>query len=249
MLVEYSIATLSEYKDKALKIAARAFGDPDSPPATGRTGDPVQPLGLIARPLDPDADSTGAATTGAGLLTYEAGHELFTAPTTDPRALAGIPPLDKGDTALYSSGKDKVAFILMRGSDGGLLILTPSNEANKSHAISIDPTGNSIQVRHKDGMGIAITGGGKNSTVINNKAGDAYLEVNDDGVIVNGNTNLNGGVAMGPGSVAVALSTELAALKAHIAGLQAPPGANGGPLVVTVPPPPTPGSSKLSAAL
>jgi len=82
----------------------------------------------------------------------------------------------------------------------------------KAHLFSIDgTTGNvSISLVHADGMGLLITAGGKNSTVLRNKAGDAYVEVNDDGVTVNGNTVVNGGMAVGPvGATPVALATPL----------------------------------------
>lgn len=85
----------------------------------------------------------------------------------------------------------------------------------KAHVIVMDPTtGNeSISIVHADGMAITMMHGGKNSVVIKNKAGNAYVEVNDDGVTVNGNTVINGGATIGSptGAVPVALATTLAA--------------------------------------
>lgn len=240
MIFELATALLSEFKDKALLIAVDLLGSDERQSGAGLPS--VQPLGLLARPLDPT--DKGAA----GVLFSWDGHEGFALPTTDPRALPLMPPVDKGGTVLHGTGA-KVAFVYLR-PDGGLMILCASSVEGQNHAISVDPGTDSIQIRHAKGMGLTMTGGGKNSIVISNKAADSYIEVNDAGITLNGNVTMNGGAAMGPGSLPVALSTEVTALAAYVAGLKAPPGTAGGPLVGTglTPPAPSPGSTKLSAA-
>jgi hypothetical protein len=83
----------------------------------------------------------------------------------------------------------------------------------KAHAIVVDGTaGNeSIAIVHGDGMAITMMHGGKNSVVVKNKAGDAYVEVNDDGIVANGNLVVNGGATIGSPTAAipVALATPL----------------------------------------
>jgi len=214
---EYALCGASETTDNALKVHPLLDG------SDGTQGSPaldsMQPLGILARPFDPATDSNGVPNDGAGVLYAWHGGEGFAIPTTDPRILKKIPPLAKGGTALHSSNPSSVGFVLLKGEDGGLLILIPGKNANQSHAISIDPGGDSIQIRHAQGMGMAITGGAKNSTVINNKSGNAYVEVNDDGVTVNGNLTLNGGLALG--QLASAKPVALAPpLQAYVTALQ-----------------------------
>jgi hypothetical protein len=78
----------------------------------------------------------------------------------------------------------------------------------KAHTITIDGTaGNeSISIVHGDGMAVLMKHGGKNSIVIKNKAGNAYVEVNDDGVTANGNLVVTGGASIGSPTAAVAVA-------------------------------------------
>lgn len=192
---DYSVAVFSEWKDRALRIARDAFATTTA----GGDGDAyemVQPLGLLSRPNDPDVDDDGNVTVGAGLLTLEHGHEGFAIPTTDKRALAKIPELPKGSTVLYACNG---AVIYMDGQTGDVTHLIPYVEdgTDKAHSLTFDIANKSVQLRHGDGMGLAITAGGKNSVVISNKAADAYVEINDDGIVLNGNVQQNGSAVIG----------------------------------------------------
>lgn len=62
-----------------------------------------------------------------------------------------------------------------------------------------------ISLVHGLGMAINMVAGLKNSVVIRNKNGDGYVEVNDDGVTVNGDTLIQGSLCAGG-----ATATELA---------------------------------------
>jgi hypothetical protein len=103
-----------------------------------------------------------------------------------------------------------------------------SGVPTKAHVFTIDSTtGNvAISLVHADGMGLLMTAGGKNSAVLRNKAGNAYVEVNDDGVTVNGQTVVNGGLAVGPvgatpAAVATPVQTYLTALETLLAAIAA----------------------------
>ena len=87
----------------------------------------------------------------------------------------------------------------------------------KAHAITIDPTpGNeSVTVVHGEGMALTMMAGGKNSVVLKNKTGNAYIEVNDDGITLSGNVVVAGGMVVGasvPGAAAAALPAMTSAL-------------------------------------
>jgi hypothetical protein len=104
-----------------------------------------------------------------------------------------------------------------------------SGVPTKAHAITVDATsGNvSISIIHGEGMAITMMAGGKNSVVIKNKAGNAYVEVNDDGITANGNTVVNGGAVLGtplgaqPAAVATPLVTYLTALEVLLGTISA----------------------------
>lgn len=53
-------------------------------------------------------------------------------------------------------------------------------------AVDVSTAGaESIQVVHGSGMGLTFTAGGKNAIVLHNKAGDAFLVIDDDGIKLN----------------------------------------------------------------
>jgi hypothetical protein len=217
--MRYSFAVSSEYVEKELLIAPSLPGDGDE---SGQGYSSIQPLGLIARPRDPDQDDESGTGAGAGCLYLEDGGDTFVIPTTDPRALEKVPPLKPGGTALYSYPGGCLVF---DGENGSLLVLVPNEDASKNHAISIDSATGSISILHAEGMGLAILNDAKHSISINNKAGDAGIVINDDGVTINGNLTLNGGAVLGvpTGGVAVPLITELVTLVAALkVGLTVP---------------------------
>lgn len=200
LIWEYATAVFSEFKDGVLAITPDTQGDNSS----AVTYQEIQPLGHRARPRDPEADSNGKSTIGAGLLTALQGHFGFCFPTTDPRALSRIPPTKKGGTCLHSTGP-VVGFYNIDGDNGSQMAYVPydldaSGNPQKSLVISID-TGTAgqenIQIRHGEGHGITIMNDAKHSIVINNKGGDACIILDDSGVTINGNLTINGGIVMG----------------------------------------------------
>jgi hypothetical protein len=217
MLIDYMLAVLSEFKDGALRIAADTLGVKGK--STGRTMPSVQPLGIIARPRDPDTDANGKPTIGAGLIVLREGGDVWCWPTTDPRAVEKVPPVKPGGFAAYSYPGGCFNF---DGDNGAFLLLVPSTHDTddgtdkKRMSLSFDVAGDSIQCTHGLGMSWAMTGGGKNSVAIANAKGDAYLEVNDDGIVLNGNTTFNGGMAMGD----IASAEPVALAPAHLEFLQ-----------------------------
>jgi hypothetical protein len=256
MIVRYLKSLVSDWSKGWLTIQGDELG-------TNQAGDPttdgsmqgapvILPLGLISRPMDPDVGPDGRPVAGAGVLTFEdEGGDVFSMPTTDQRAVKLVPPVKKGGTALHATGKHG-GCINLDGDNGALMILIPNADASKNYVISIDPAGDSIQVRHASGMAMTMTGGGKNSVVVSNKAGNVYHEINDSGIVQNGNVTTNGGMVVGDVTKAVqmAMSTELIAVVAAFnAALAAGLPVAGGvaklaaPVIVQ-----TPGSQMLSAS-
>lgn len=204
----------SEYDNGFLTVQPDFYGEG----ASGGAGGIVQhPYGFLGRPADPDGDGSCQA-----LCAYE-GDELHVIPTQDARALAKLPSLSKGGSVQY-------------GSDGGFASFDPdthtwtlyiptdfdaSGTPTKAHLFQIgkDTTGKRcVTLLHADGMAITMLEGGKRSVVIKNAASDAYFEVNDDGITLNGKTTIKGGLTANEGAsvVPVARAAEVSAWAAQV---------------------------------
>ena len=172
----------SEYSEGFLTVQPDFYGEE----ASGGAGLAVQaPYGFLSRPLGPDDE-------GACQVLYawegSEGHALLGA---DARVLGKLPTLKKGGSMQF-------------GSDGCFGEFNPethtwtlyipvafdsAGEPTKSHVITVGKDGNGdrfIGIVHADGMGISMLEGDKNSVVIKNKAGDSFIELNDDGILLNG---------------------------------------------------------------
>lgn len=189
--MKYSFAVSSEYVDTELLIAPRRHGDGDES-AMGYSS--IQPLGLIARPRDPDQDDDGEFGAAAGALFVDDGGETFVMPTTDPRALDKVPPLKPGGTALYSYPG---GCIVLDGENGSLLVLVPNEDASKNHALSFDSAASALSIVHAEGMSFVMQDDAKHSIAITGYNGDTGLIVDDDGVALNGNSKVVGSLVVG----------------------------------------------------
>jgi hypothetical protein len=225
---DYGICAYSEFSDGVLGVGVDLMGSSEQ---SGRTLDPAQPLGLLSRPLDPDVDpATKEPINGAGALYSFSGSEGVVMPTTDPRLTAKIPQINKGSTVLYSAQ----SFLHLDGSPDAATVLYQPVGASKGQAISM--TGKEgeevIQIRHVSGSGLALMADG--SVVANDKSGKACIILNAEGLVLNGNVKLNGGVVLGdlaaaqplplgvPYAAAMgAISAALAAIGTALTGLGA----------------------------
>lgn len=176
-------------------------------------------LGMVGRPPPPSkVDGRSAYTeafavrTGDALVPVAYRDLRWNAfyPSPKPGTIANVGwggAFDSNEATLSSSGapQSSVRTIYVPYAFSGS---TPT----KAHCVTVDGTaGNeSISIVHGDGMAICINDGG---IVIRNAAGNAYLEVNSGGVVINGNTVLNGGATIGSptGALPVALAPALAA--------------------------------------
>lgn len=197
----------SEYSEGFLTVQPDFYGEAGS----GGEGGVVQlPYGFLSRPLDPDDD--GACQV---LHAYE-GDQLHVQPTTDKRVIDKLPQLPKGASIQF-------------GADGGFGQFDPETHTwtlyiptdfdgagtpTKAHLFQIGKDANGkrcVTLLHADGPGISILEGGKKSVVIKNAASNAYVEVNDDGIVLNGKVTIKGGLlsSEGAGVTPVARAAEL----------------------------------------
>lgn len=208
----------------------------------GKAGDPEEfavgqvvygALGLIVRARRPTKDSKGQEQRVEGLVA-KLGDALLRFAGRDTRLNAFYPNPKEGDVALvgYAGAFDSNSPAFDAAGNPKSterVIYVPyafvNGVATKAHTIEIIGTqGNeSIAIIHGEGMAVTMTKGGKNSVVVKNKSGNAYVEVNDDGCTINGNTVINGGATIGspagalPAAIAPKLAAYISALESDIA--------------------------------
>lgn len=201
------------------------------------------PLGLLARPRDPDDGGS------ANVLTAREGNRTHAWICGDPRVTGLLPPLETGGLALYASpvpGRSRPTCTVVYGSTGTWQTLVPYGSA--AHALTLDVATEgqeSIRLDHGAGMGLTLTAGGKFSSVLRNRHGDAYVEVNDDGVSMNGNVQIIGAVVLGTQTPSLAqsfaMATPLAAWIAQVVAWMASAVSACAPKGIALPaPPPAP---------
>lgn len=222
------MSVLSEYdEDGFLGISHDAYGEKRS---GVHPGEVHWHGGVFHRPRDPETDSQGTPKLGASVWQAWEGSQGHIMLASDPRAIPKLPRLKKGGGGIYGdTGKEQLPFEVYDGDTGTRTTYVPyafvNDVATKAMlvAINVDTAGQeSISIVHGAGMAITILAGAKNSVVVKNRTGNAYIEVNDDGNIINGNTVVNGGATIGspvgalPAAIAPNLLAYLSALEANI---------------------------------
>jgi hypothetical protein len=185
-------------------------------------------IGLIVRARRPTKDSKGQEQRVEGLAA-KLGDALLRFAGRDTRLNGFYPNPREGDVALVGyagafdsnsprfdadgnpAGTERVTYVPYAFVDG-----VPT-KAMTIEVLGVDGE-ESISIIHGDGMAVLMKAGGKNSVVVKNKAGDAYVEVNDDGCTLNGNVVINGGATIGSpvGALPAAIAPKLAAYIAQL---------------------------------
>jgi hypothetical protein len=232
--LDFGVAVFSDYdEDGHLEIQHDAMG------ANGEGGtlpaEAILPYGLMARPLDPDKDAAGTATTGGGLLMMMHGDRRHSMPLGDPRSAGKVPKVRKGGSGLYGGNGTYYSFVLIDGVDpdgvakSGSLTASASYDksgSKKSHLFTMlvrEPGEEAIILAHGEGHGLMVTTSGSRAALLKNATGDASIGVSDKGVTISGKTKLVGPLTVGdqgaaqPVVLAQLLITYLVALEARIA--------------------------------
>lgn len=189
------------------RIGAAQFSEYDADGFLGLQFDPqgdeggaallelAHPFGFAARPLDPDADGLGCAV----LVGRSGSRDGFAWLSSDPRVVGKIPELKKGGSVQYGATG---TYSVIDGDDGTWTEYVPcafdaEGTPTKAHLVQVGLDANgerAISIIHADGMALTML---DERVVIANKAGDAYIEIGPDGIVLNGNVKLNGGVDIG----------------------------------------------------
>lgn len=159
--------------------------DPFGGEGAGAPPDEIQhSYGFIGRPLDADK-GRGCA------VWYEfSGKEGLAFLGHDPRTAEKIPPIKKGGSAQYAS-------------DGSFTVFDPETHTRttyvpyaqgKAHLETVGLDGNGtpiVEYVHGEGMALTMLG---RTLVIKNADGSSYIQLDDNGCILNANLKVTGAV-------------------------------------------------------
>lgn len=153
----------------------------------------IYPLGLVSRAPAAKTGPDGKPLDGGGckvFVVYD-GTEYRILYLGDHRDSANIPPLpEEGGTALHAPGCPVPSFYKIESKDGTHQIYVEIGDS--SHVITVGHDGNGkpiLELAHRDGMAVTML---ERSLVLRNAAGDAYIEINDGGIVINGNVKVHG---------------------------------------------------------
>ncbi len=129
VMFQHGLAVLSELVSGFLRFGLDRLGgaaDDGDAAAGGLPLESCHPYGLRSRPRDPDKDSQGNPTRGAGLLVIErGGGDDGAIPTADPR-ITDLPDEGKGGSMLYAwTGSGAPSSLVISGDDGKARITAP----------------------------------------------------------------------------------------------------------------------------
>jgi hypothetical protein len=213
-MLELGVAVASVYDDDGfLGIQVDTHGDNDAgvPPFQA-----LMPYGLLGRPLDPE--STGE---GCNVVFWPDGDESHCIALNDPRIAAVAPQATKGSTGLCNA---RGAFQLLDYDSETLTIYVPLDDGDRAHVITIGKDDNGadyLGIVQCNGLAVSML---DDELVIKNRAGTAYIQVDDEGIILNGNVKLVGGLDVGGGTalplvLAPAMLTWMNAVASAVGGI------------------------------
>lgn len=199
----------------------------------------LQPFGLASRPLDPDVDQDGEPSEGCLVLHATEGDQSHAQLMGDSRLSERLPPRPKGSAVVYAAvgeapedARKTPPILMFDSSKGGSLILLVPHQGGATSSgvfVGVDvPGAEHVSLRHGLGMGLSIVAGGANPVVLNNKAGDGALVLDDAGcTITAAKVAINGALLLGDPAAAqplvlgppmVALLTQLLSIVAAMPG-------------------------------
>ena len=236
MEFDFCIAMSSEYdNDGHLGTQPDACGN-----AGFEHAETLFPFGMCARTLDPDDSAGGTPQSGCTALHVRHGTQNAVMPLNDPRVVPKLPKLRKGGSMLYCGSGSFALFDGMdpdgvaRAGSFTVGVKYTSGGKGKSHMLEMacrTDGKEAVSLKHAEGHGIAMTNGGKRSTVIKNASGNRYIEVNDDEVVIAGKLKIQGSTTIGQMGAADSL-VKLKALAAYCTQIEAKLASLGAPVAM-----------------
>lgn len=159
-------------------------------------------LGVYGRPLPPDANGAAhvlCARVEDGLLPIAMIDRRLSVRTNAKEGEIGIAQYDGGFVSLKRNAD---------GDGTDVTIYAPKADGSKASVISIDTSdaNSNITLMHDSGVSMQLADG---KVLLMNRNGNAYIELNDSGIVLNGNVQVNGSMVVGdiPTAINVMLST------------------------------------------
>ncbi len=148
---DISVVTATSYKERKgfLGLQVAGNGTPEDP-AGINPGEPLFPLGLKSRPLDPALDADGRPLGDQvcqALITWEGG-KLHVLPTFDPRWIKKLPEINKGDTLLYCANAPMVRLNAVTGT---VTLMTTADNSEGGTSSFYQQTGQGFIVTSENG--------------------------------------------------------------------------------------------------
>lgn len=199
---DISTVKLTQYDDDGFpEIQIETVGGPKSAVVPYEQH---HPYGIMARPHDPTDEGSCQVLFG---MEAGRGHAFC---QSDPRVIPLLPQNEKGGFCAYGGKLKSPSYFHIDGTTNSQTFYVPySNGADgvptksMSIEINVDSEGQeAISIIHGSGVALMFVTqpDGSTNAMLKNSAGDAYVEVNDKGIILNGAVTVQGGFnAGGPG--------------------------------------------------
>lgn len=224
--MDFGLVLLSSYDDdKHLELSLDSYGEEE---AGAKPAVAISPLGTIARPLDADQANDGSPELASEVLMMTVGNEVHALALNDPRVTSKLPPVRKGGYLNYCPAQPGSFWIWDGKQDDPKSTIRPGSftlsarYGEKAHLIQFDVREDgkeAVSIKHAEGMGLQMTSGGKRSAVFRNAPGNAYVEVNDDGIILAGKIRQQGSMTVGQMAAADSVP-KMKALAGYLAVLE-----------------------------
>lgn len=224
IVFDVAASTQSFYDgDGFLQVQHDAYG--------GRGTEPMflyHQYGFFSRPRDPATDDEGnpIASEACSLLVGQDGDDAYAMVWNDPRFMGIIPAVGKGGACFYAvTDEEKASFYVVDGDDGTHTVYVPIGDSAHAVQIGRDANGDAlITITHADGQAIRLFDGG---ITLTSPGGNAYIEIRDGKITLNGDVTVTGSVAV-QGQVAAQQAITSSQIAAGV------PGQNVGIPVATV---------------
>lgn len=218
----------SEYDDDGhIGLSLDHYGEEE---ASGQAAELLCPLGIVVRPVDPDVSNDGSPEGVSPVLQMTEGDHVAAMPLNDPRVTSQLPKQKKGGFLTYCPAAPG-SFSVFDGLDpekkkrAGSFTLSAkyTSGSAKAHFFQFDVREDgkeAVSLKHGEGMGLQMMSGGLRSAVFRNAAGNAFVELNDEGIILAGKIKQQGSMTVGQMAAADSLM-KIKPMMAYLAAIEA----------------------------
>ncbi len=187
--IDICVGTQTGYTDDGfLGVQIDEYGEEQA----GAAASPVlHQYGFASRPK-----ASGSNGVGVHVIHYDCGSgQRFAVLYHDPRVQERIPPLTEGSSVQYGDWGGFAQFD--EDTNTWTLYIPDGPTATKAHLVQVGEDTNgvpAILIVHSSGMAITML---DKTMVLKNAAGDAYIELNESGGVLNGNWLITGSLSCG----------------------------------------------------